>query len=199
MVAIARVLFAMGRDATMPRAFGKLHSKHGTPWHVLHLAFFLMLVVCVVVAVIGGPFKVWTWCGSATVFFALITYAFVHVGNFSYYWRYKRDSFNWLWNGAIPTVGLLIIGYALYKSFFVGLWNSGFALGQSIVLFALAWSVLGAVYTLRLRRKRSPATHNESFALTDSDEDKIDTGTSPKHRSRAGSATALRPLEVNDG
>lgn len=199
MVAIARVLFAMGRDATMPRAFGKLHPKHGTPWQVLHLAFLVMLVVCVVVAVIGGPFKVWTWCGSATVFFALITYAFVHVANFSYYWRYKRQSFNWLSNGVIPAVGLGIIGYALYKSFFKGLWENGFALGQSIVLFAIAWSVLGAVYTLYLRRKRSRAFQQDSFALSDSQQERIDTSSSRRDPSRAGSTRALQPLEVDQG
>jgi putrescine importer len=165
MVAIGRVLFAMGRDDVMPGLFGRLHRRYGTPWYVLHMAFLLVIVICVVVAAIAGPFKVWIWCGSATVFFALVTYAFVHIGNISYYWRYKRASFNWFWSGLIPAIGLGVIGYALYKSFFKGLWNSGFAMGQSIVLFAIIWSVLGAIYTLYLVRFRGSVLRRESSML----------------------------------
>jgi amino acid transporter len=154
MVAIGRVLFAMGRDETMPRLFGRLNQRHQTPWNALHLSFALVVVVCIVVAAIAGPFNVWTWCGSATVFFALITYGFVHVANFNYYRRFKRADFHWFWNGAIPAIGLIVIIYALYKSFFKGLWSAGFAHGQSIVIFALAWAVIGALYVVWLRSTR---------------------------------------------
>jgi hypothetical protein len=113
--------------------------------------------VCILVAAIAGPFNVWTWCGSATVFFALVTYGFVHVANFNYYRRFKRTSFHWFWNAVVPAIGLVVICYALYKSFFKGLWSAGFAHGQSIVLFALAWSLIGAAYIAWLRRSRPEA------------------------------------------
>lgn len=165
MVAIGRVLFAMGRDKTMPGVFGKLNERYGTPWSVLHVAFVLVIAVCAIVGAIAGPFKVWTWCGSATVFFALVTYAFVHVANAVYHWRYKRSDFNWILSGLIPLVGLAVIGYALYKSFFKGLWEGDFGSGKSIVLFALVWSVVGILYTLYLRRYRKGAMHSGSFVL----------------------------------
>jgi amino acid transporter len=154
MVAIGRVLFAMGRDHTMPPFLGRLNARHQTPWNALHLAFGLVVAVCIVIAAIAGPFNVWTWCGSATVFFALVTYGFVHVANFAYYRRFKRESFHWLWNAVVPAIGLVVIVYALYKSFFKGLWEAGFAHGQSIVLFALVWSVIGAAYIAWLRTRR---------------------------------------------
>jgi amino acid transporter len=165
MVAIGRVLFAMGRDNTMPRPFARLNDKYGTPWAALHLGFALVLTVCVVVAVIAGPFNVWIWCGSATVFFALVTYAFVHLANFAYYRRHKRSAFHWFWNAVIPAIGLAVIGYALYKSFFTGLWSNGFALGQSVVLFSLAWAVIGVVYVLVLRRTRPEAFDQQGALL----------------------------------
>jgi amino acid transporter len=164
MVAIGRVLFAMGRDETMPRFLGRLNPRHQTPWNALHLAFALVIAVCIVVAAIAGPFTVWTWCGSATVFFALVTYGFVHVGNFSYYRRFKPESFHWFWNAGVPVIGLAVIVYALYKSFFKGLWAGDFAHGKSIVLFALAWSVIGALYVLWLRRSRPAALEQEAAA-----------------------------------
>jgi putrescine importer len=154
MVAIGRVLFAMGRDETMPRVLGRLNARHQTPWNALHLSFALVVAICIVVGAIAGPFNVWTWCGSATVFFALITYGFVHIANFSYYRRFKRADFHWFWNAGIPAIGLIVIVYALYKSFFKGLWSAGFAHGQSIVLFSLAWAVAGGVYILWLRHRR---------------------------------------------
>jgi amino acid transporter len=161
MVAIGRVLFAMGRDQTMPRFLGRLNSRHQTPWNALHLAFGLVVVVCILIAAVAGPFNVWTWCGSATVFFALVTYGFVHVANFNYYRRFKRDSFHWFWNAGVPAIGLAVIVYALYKSFFKGLWGAGFAHGQSIILFAVAWSLIGAGYIVWLR-----ARHPESLQET---------------------------------
>jgi amino acid transporter len=165
MVAIGRVLFAMGRDNTLPTPFARLNDRYGTPWPALHLGFALVLTVCVVIAVIAGPFNVWIWCGSATVFFALITYAFVHLANFAYYRRYKRDAFHWFWNAVIPAIGLAVITYALYKSFFKGLWSNGFALGQSIVVFSLAWVVIGLVYVLVLRRTRPEVFDQQGFVF----------------------------------
>jgi amino acid transporter len=165
MVAIGRVLFAMGRENTMPRPLSRLNGKYGTPWAALHVGFALVLAVCVVAAVIAGPFNVWIWCGSATVFFALITYAFVHFANIAYYLRHKRESFHWFWNAVIPAIGLAVIVYALYKSFFKGLWSNGFALGQSIVLFSLAWALIGLVYVLVLRRTRPEAFEQRGFVF----------------------------------
>jgi amino acid transporter len=170
MVAIGRVLFAMGRDDTAPRPLAQLHERYGTPWNALHIGFALVVAVCVVVAVVAGPFNVWVWCGSATVFFALVTYAFVHIGNFAYYRRYKPEAFHWFWNAAIPVFGLAVIAYALYRSFFVGLWGAGFAKGQSIVIFALAWAVLGVIYVMVMRRTRPEAFLQRSFVLGDDDD-----------------------------
>jgi hypothetical protein len=79
------------------------------------------------------------------------------VGNFTFYLRFRRDKFHWFWNAAIPAIGLVVIVYALYKSFFKGLWEAGFAHGQSIVIFSLAWAVLGGLYVLSVRRRRPEA------------------------------------------
>jgi amino acid transporter len=165
MVALGRVLFAMGRDETLPPMLGRLNARHNTPWNALHLSFALVVVVCIGAAVVAGPFNVWAWCGSATVFFALITYGFVHVANFSYYWRYKREAFHWFWNAGVPLIGLAVIVYALYKSFFKGLWSAGFAHGQSIVIFSLAWSAIGGLYILYLKRRRPGALAGDGFEL----------------------------------
>ncbi|MDB5083648.1 MAG: family permease, partial [Bacilli bacterium] len=154
MLTIGRVLFAMGRDGTMPKPLGRLHAKYRTPWNALHFGFGLVIVVCILVASISGAMNVWTWCGEATVFFAVLTYLFVNLSNLLYYARYKKESFNWIGNGVIPVIGIVILAYVLYQAFFVSLWGAGFALGKSVVLACVIFALVGIVYVSVLGKTR---------------------------------------------
>jgi amino acid transporter len=163
---IGRVMFAMGRDEALPRWFGKLHPRHQTPWNALHVAFVLVLIVTGLVAsLISNPYNVFIWSGEATVFFAVITYFFVNLGNLIYYRRYRREEFRWFTNGIVPVVGMGVLAYALYKAFFVSLWGAGFALGRSVIYFAVAWAVLGALYTWYLSYRKPEVFRRESFVF----------------------------------
>ena len=162
MTALGRVVFAMGRDGTLPSWFSYLHPRFQSPWNVLHAGFALVGIVCILIAAIAGPYNVWIWCGQSTVFFAMMTYLFVNIANFIYHRRYTAEDFNWLWNGIIPAIGVVVIVYVLYRSFFTSLWGAGFALGQSVVLFALFWTAVGAAYAFYLARSRPDVLRKES-------------------------------------
>lgn len=159
MVTIGRVLFAMGRDGTLPKRLGKLHPRYQTPWNALHFGFGAVIVVCGILAMCWGPFNVWIWCGEATVFFATLTYLFVNLSNIAYYARFKRSDFHWFWNGFVPVIGILILAYTIYQSFFVSLWGAGFGLGKSVVLASVLFAVIGAVYVAWLNKCRSDVLH----------------------------------------
>lgn len=166
MLTVGRVMFAMGRDKAIPSWFGRLHPKFRTPWNALHVNFALVVLVTGVVgALLKNPYNVFIWAGEATVFFAILTYFFVHLGNIVYYTRFKRPDFNWFLNGLVPVIGMAVLAYALYKAFFVSLWNAGFALGQSVVWFALLWSALGGLYVWRLSRTQPGVFAGGSFVL----------------------------------
>lgn len=177
-VTIGRVLFAMGRDGTMPQALGHLNPKWQTPWNALHVAFGLVAAVCIVVAAIAGPYNVWIWCGEATVFFAVLTYLFVNVGNFMFYRRFRREVFNWVLNGLVPAVGVVVLIYVLYKSFFTSLWGAGFALGQSVVIFSVCWSIVGAGYAFYLSQSR-PELYKTESAILNPETETISRGEAP--------------------
>lgn len=163
---IGRVMFAMGRDEALPSWFGKLHPRHQTPWNALHVGFVLVLLVTGLVAsLISNPYNVFIWAGEATVFFAVITYFFVNLGNLIYYQRFRREEFHWFSNGVIPVVGMGVLAYALYEAFFVALWGAGFALGRSVIYFAIAWAVVGALYTRYLSHRKPEIFARESFVL----------------------------------
>jgi amino acid transporter len=169
MLTIGRVLFAMGRDGTMPKGLGKLHPKFQTPWNALHVGFILVIVVAGFVSMVSGPTNVWIWCGEATVFFAVLTYLFVNLSNILYYARYKKENFHWFWNGFVPIVGILVLAFTLYQAFFVSLWGADFALGKSVVLACLLFAVIGVVYVQWLGKKQP-----ELFLKTNLTEEKGD-------------------------
>jgi amino acid transporter len=169
MLTLGRVGFAMARDGSFPARFAKLHPRYQTPWNVLHVGFVLVFVVTGVIGgLISNPYNVFIWSGEAVVFFAVITYFFVNLGNLLYYRRFKRESFHWFSNGVVPVFGMAVLVYALYKAFFVALWGSGFALGRSVIYFAVGWAVVGALYTWRLSKKRPGIFTADSFVLADS-------------------------------
>lgn len=170
MAALGRVIFAQGRDGTLPKFFSQLNPRFRTPWVALHASFALVIIVCVVIAVIAGPYNVWIWSGEATVFFAVMTYLFVNIGNIVYYRRYKRSDFNWFLNGVVPVIGIAVLVYALYKSFFTSLWGAGFGLGQSVVLFAVFWSLIGIGYAFYLSRNRPDVLAAQSVMLEEQPE-----------------------------
>jgi amino acid transporter len=153
-VGASRVLYAMGREGSLPRPLGELHPRFQIPWNAMHVIFALTLIVDAVWALWVGLYNAFGWWGSAIVFFALVTYLFVNLSNFLFFWRFRRAQFNLFLNGVIPVVGVAVGIYLLYKSFFVSLWGNGWQMGQSIVVVSLVLLVLTVVYTAILYTTR---------------------------------------------
>jgi len=97
--------------------------------------------------------------GKATpevVFFVLTTYIFVSIANPVIYLRFHKEKFNFFWNGVIPFIALIINLYLLYKAFFVEYWKGDWAMGKTVIMFAMIWMILGFIYLIILK-KYSPA------------------------------------------
>ncbi len=158
-VGASRVLYAMGREGSLPKFFGQLHPRFQVPWNAMHLIFALTIVIDIIWALWVGLYNAFGWWGSAIVFFALVTYIFVNLANIIFFWRFRREQFNILLNVVIPVIGIVVGVYLLYNSFFVSLWSAGWQMGQSIVVLSLVLLVLTVIYTIGLR-----ATHPALFA-----------------------------------
>ena len=150
--ATARILFAMGRDRSLPQSLGKLNARYQVPFNALTVVLIGGFVGALVMAILQQSyFNAYVWFGEISVFFALVTYIAVNLASISFYRRFRPQKFNVVWNLIVPIVGIGIDLYILWQSFFVALTSSGFALGQSVVLFAVVWCLIAVFYVAALR------------------------------------------------
>lgn len=150
-VGYARVTYAMARDGTLPGLLAKLHPQYRVPWNAQHLAFALALVVAAIWGRWVGTYLSYDWWGSAVVFFSMVSNIFVSVGCTVFFYRFRRDSFSWLWHGLVPVLGILASMLPLNYSFGPDLWNAGWKKGQSIILFCVLVILISVLYTVGLR------------------------------------------------
>lgn len=165
-VAISRMIFAQGRDGVIPANLGQLHPKHRVPWNALHVFFFVAIVGTLVPAKIAGITNFYAWTASATVFFALVAYSATAIANLIIH---VRDAAPTPATAVVvPVLAVALNCFLIYKFYFNVLWNSGFALGQSITLACFAVAALCAVYVFVLGRLRPAVFQKKSFVLDDS-------------------------------
>ncbi len=156
-IGATRVLYAMGREGTLPLAFGRLHPKYQTPWTATHLVFGISLFATIVWPFwLDGNFVAsFVWWAGSIAFFALVTYLFVNLANILYFVRIAPAKRNILTNVVAPVIGLIVDAWVLYKAFFESLWNvEDWRTGQAIIWFCLLVAVVGIVYVVVIRQRR---------------------------------------------
>ncbi len=103
-----RIFYAMSRDGLLPKVFGKVHHKFGTPW-------IATIITGVVAALIAGLFPI-ALLGELVSIGTLL--AFVIVCGGILVLRHKRPElprpFRTPWVPFVPIMGILICGYMMY-------------------------------------------------------------------------------------
>lgn len=156
-VGASRVIFAMGREGSLPSVLGKINPRFQTPWNATHVVFGISLFATLV-----WPFWLdanflasFVWWAGAITFFALVTYLFVNLANILYFVRIKPTQRNILTNIVAPVIGIVVDGLVLYQAFFVSLWNvPDWRTGQAIIEFCLLAAVAGIVYVVVIRARK---------------------------------------------
>src|SRR5204862_8347988 len=109
-----RTMFSMGRIRLLPTAFGAL--TRGSPV----VALVAQLVVSVGVAMWLGfqydPYTAFAMTATILVDIFVPMYILLNIACFMYFWRFRRDQFNWLLHGLFPLLGTL----AFIPAFFAG-------------------------------------------------------------------------------
>ena len=164
-VGYARIVFAMGRDGTMPAWFARLHPKFKVPWNAQHVVLAATVVADIVWGRWLGIYMSYDWWGTAVVFFAMVANIFVNIGCTAYFYRFRRSAFRWLWHGIIPLLGIITSFLPLFYSFGPDLWQSGWKKGQSVMLFCLLVTIGSILYTLALHKWR-PHVFRRSAVVT---------------------------------
>jgi amino acid transporter len=154
--ATSRALYAMGREGALPKWLGGLNTHYRVPWNAMTLGIVLTTAVTLILGAVLGLANQYNWTGTMTSFLGLLTYFAVNVVNVVFFWRFRREKFNWFLNGVVPLIGIIVVLYILYNSYLVSLWAAGWAYGQSVQLAVVLWLLLGIGWTL-WQRNRNPA------------------------------------------
>jgi amino acid transporter len=164
--AASRIVYALGRNGTIPRLFSRTHDVHRTP----HVAIAAIVGVGTTAALLAG----WRWdlltgIGLAAVALTvqlMLIYIAVCVSTFLFYWRERRDEFSVWLHGLVPlagTVGLVAVIYYQYQP----LPPYPVRLANWVILGVIA---VGAILMIWLARTRRTALDQAGRVFVESDE-----------------------------
>ncbi|MGH3224324.1 MAG: APC family permease [Streptosporangiaceae bacterium] len=111
--AIARVLYAMGRDKVLPRQLAHLNRRNA-PDVAVTTVFILVVAASLGMGLAWGALNVASWLSFLATLFFIAAYALVSFGVMRFMWIRHRDEYSWLWHGLIPLISLVGIGWVLY-------------------------------------------------------------------------------------
>jgi amino acid transporter len=125
--AATRSLFAMGRAGLLPRFFAAVHPETRAPVNAVHFQAISGLIIAVVLGLIlaNDPFptpegagsfgglNVYVFLGTMLGLIFAGIYILVNLACIGYFWRERRDEFNFLKHGIVPILGVIAMIPAL--------------------------------------------------------------------------------------
>jgi amino acid transporter len=115
--AASRVMYSMGRNGVLPRAFGRTHPTHKTP----HVAILAQTALGITVALLLGwkfsPLNAFGTLSYALTSLVILVYITLCVSTVVYYRRERPEAFSPLLHGLFPVVGALAFLPPLYYQF----------------------------------------------------------------------------------
>jgi amino acid transporter len=144
-----RIIFHAGREGMIPKWFGKVNKRYGTP----HVALLSYLVLALVLIVVVGwkmkPLDFYAEMGSLGTIPIVLMYLIANIALPVYMWKHNRKEFSWWTHCIVPIIGTIVLIWSLW-----GLVQPGqpapFNYFPSIVLGVI---VLSFIYSVWLSRK----------------------------------------------
>jgi amino acid transporter len=113
-----RMWYGMGRSGVLPATFGTVHPTRKTPTTAVTAQFVLSMVLGLALGQWLGPQKLFILTlGFVLVIAVIMVYVVANIGVVLYYWRERRQEFNWFLHFIFPVGTSLVLIYSLYKSF----------------------------------------------------------------------------------
>jgi amino acid transporter len=134
-VGVARVVFAMGRDGQLPRAFARIHPRHHTPW------VGMLVTAAISLAVALAMKQRLDDLASIVNFGALSGFLCLHVSVLARFAARER-SHRWFLHWIVPILGIIVV-----LAVFLGM-------SALAVRVGLAWLAIGLGYGAALRSLR---------------------------------------------
>jgi amino acid transporter len=115
--ASTRSVFALGRSRLLPAAFGDVHPTHHTPSTAIHLQAIVGIIIAVGLSLFlgnqypntPGPLNSYVTIGYAIGLSFAGMYMAVNLAAIGYYWRERRDEFNWFKHLVVPVIGFILM------------------------------------------------------------------------------------------
>jgi len=143
------VLYAMGRISLLPKALGKVHPRHHTPYRAVILQTIATLAIAVVAGLIWGPASGFLVLATTLTIGAIVVYALGNVALTVFYRREHRSEFNVVKHVVLPLAAVALLGYVLYRT----VWPvPKYPLNVPAYL-SIVWLVLGFGFLLYLARR----------------------------------------------
>jgi amino acid transporter len=143
-----RMWYSMARSGSFPKALATVHPVHKTPTNAILVQLALNVVAGLYVGAVWDP-QTGFFLATGLLLVLAVSFAYIwaNVGVFLFYWREKRDEFNWILHFLFPVVSTAVLLFAIYKSFPL---VSPFDVAP---IAATVWLVIGIVILVVLRAR----------------------------------------------
>jgi amino acid transporter len=161
--AASRILFAFGRNGTLPRVFSKTHPVHHTPNFAIYFQTALTVIVSLGLGIIFGPVPGFTFLGAIITVFAVLIYMLTCAACIRYYLTVRRSEFNLLKHFVAPILAIAILFAPLYFQFspwpaYPGNW------GDIASLVFVGVAAVAAVFFVRRPTDRPDTNRNDAIS-----------------------------------
>jgi amino acid transporter len=154
----ARILFAVGRDGTLPRWLARTHAARQTPIAGVAALCIIGLVAGLGLGFLLTPIKAFAFLGTLDAILVLLIYILVNMACIGFFWRKRRARFNPVRHGLIPALGLLItVGIVA-----AAVVSPGPAPLSAIPLVVWVWLALGLLVLFIARPHRATTVGKEA-------------------------------------
>ncbi|MBO2445639.1 APC family permease [Actinomadura barringtoniae] len=150
--AASRILYALGRQGTLPKAFGRVHPVHATPANAVYAQTALTIVLGLALGASFGVTKGFSVLATVVTVFAIVLYMVTCAACVAYFRRRRPAEFRWFPHAVCPVAAILILLVPLYYQ--VHPWPAyPLAWGN---WFCIGWIAAAAVAATAFRRRPEP-------------------------------------------
>ncbi|MCL6452868.1 MAG: APC family permease [Alicyclobacillus sp.] len=112
--ACSRMLYALGRDRTVPSFVSRVHPRHGTPHYAVHTIGILMLVCYLACGLHAGAANFYSYFGTIGTFTLLVAYLLINVAAIRFFRRFRAEGYSHTRHLVIPVLGFLALLWPIY-------------------------------------------------------------------------------------
>jgi amino acid transporter len=192
-----RLLYSLGRDGILPRAFAKVHPIRRSPWVAasFQAGFSVVLGLIFGYLVFGDPATTYGYFGGLGTLAVLFVYIFINVSVFLYFYRKERENFSFVRHALIPLVATAAVCLPI-RGLVYPVPDPPYNLWPYLLA---AWVLIGFLVLFVISRRRPELVEAMGHAFTEAGADEPDTtqedveGT--RDRDAAGEQPRREPIE----